>query len=273
MPGDSAKGEHGQKYYYYTCMNKRRRKCAKKREPKEALEDFIVSKLIEILHSDQNYLEEISQRVADNLKSGSSNTEKADLEKRLANNQKKIQSLVTAVEEGMPYKSVSARLSELEAENERISMQIEEITLSQPPEITAEQILFMLERLADGMAEDPEYRRRIVDIFLNSVYLYDDGKVIKLTNHSGGTLGGISDGSDIILRAALKPTPSIAREQNTVNRQHENVSVSIRGRHDPIVVRRAMVVVEAMAALTILDLLLANMHATVDGIRDFYSRR
>ena len=101
----------------------------------------------------------------------------------------------------------------------------------------------------------------------------DDGKVIKLTNHSGGTLGGISDGSDIILRAALKPTPSIAREQNTVNRQHENVSVSIRGRHDPIVVRRAMVVVEAMAALTILDLLLANMHATVDGIRDFYSRR
>ena len=182
MPGDSAKGEHGQKYYYYTCMNKRRRKCTKKREPKEALEDFIVSKLIEILHSDQNYLEEISQRVADNLKSGSSNSEKADLEKRLANNQKKIQSLVTAVEEGMPYKSVSARLSELESENERISMQIEEITMSQPPEITTEQILFMLERLADGMAEDPDYRRRIVDIFLNSVYLYDDGKVIMHLN-------------------------------------------------------------------------------------------
>ena len=98
----------------------------------------------------------------------------------------------------------------------------------------------------------------------------EDGKVIKLTNHAGGMLGGITDGSDIILRAAFKPTPSIAREQETVNRDHENVSLSIRGRHDPIVIRRALVVVEAMAALTLTDLLFANMHATMEGIKTFY---
>ncbi|MGN0157759.1 MAG: chorismate synthase [Brotaphodocola sp.] len=89
------------------------------------------------------------------------------------------------------------------------------------------------------------------------------GKVIKETNHSGGILGGISDGSDIILRAAFKPTPSIAKEQRTVNRDGENADISIHGRHDPVVVPRAVVVVESMAALTVLDLLLMNKNARV----------
>ncbi len=91
----------------------------------------------------------------------------------------------------------------------------------------------------------------------------ESGRVSKVTNHSGGILGGISDGSDIIFRAAFKPTPSIAREQKTVSRQGENVEISIHGRHDPVVVPRAVVVVEAMAALTVLDLLMMNEHARI----------
>ena len=87
-------------------------------------------------------------------------------------------------------------------------------------------------------------------------YADAQGKLKKRTNHSGGILGGISDGSDIIFRAAFKPTPSIARPQKTVNRVGENVEINIKGRHDPIIVPRAVVVVEAMAALTIADLLL-----------------
>ena len=89
------------------------------------------------------------------------------------------------------------------------------------------------------------------------------GQICKKTNHSGGILGGISDGSDIILRAAFKPTPSIAREQQTVNRQGNPVAVSIHGRHDPTVVPRAVVVVEAMAAVTVADLLLRNRGSRV----------
>ena len=104
----------------------------------------------------------------------------------------------------------------------------------------------------------------------DNFYADEEGRVGKRTNHAGGVLGGMSDGSDIILRAAFKPTPSIAQEQETINRKHENVTISIHGRHDPIVVKRAMVVVESMAALTVLDLLLANMHATMDGIKKFY---
>lgn len=98
----------------------------------------------------------------------------------------------------------------------------------------------------------------------------ENGRANKATNHAGGILGGISDGSDIILRAAIKPTPSIFREQQTIRRDGSPVSVQIKGRHDPVIVPRAVVVVESMAALTIADALLVNMGARIDRIREFY---
>lgn len=97
----------------------------------------------------------------------------------------------------------------------------------------------------------------------DAFYTDEDGVVRKRTNHSGGILGGMSDGSEIILRAAFKPTPSIAQPQQTVDRNGENVEISIKGRHDPIVVPRAVVVVEAMAALTVADLLLLGRTSRV----------
>ena len=98
-----------------------------------------------------------------------------------------------------------------------------------------------------------------------------DGNTIKkATNHSGGTLGGMSDGSPLVFRAAVKPTPSIAATQHTVNKSGEDIEISIKGRHDPIIVPRAVVVVETMAAITILDALLSNMTAKLDRIIEFY---
>lgn len=94
----------------------------------------------------------------------------------------------------------------------------------------------------------------------------------KETNHAGGILGGISDGSDIILRAAFKPTPSIAAAQKTVARDGEELEVSIKGRHDPVIVPRAVVVVEAMAAFTAADMLLVNMASRMDKIKEFYHK-
>ena len=96
--------------------------------------------------------------------------------------------------------------------------------------------------------------------------------MVKSSNHSGGTLGGISDGSDIVIRAAFKPTPSIARSQHTVTRTGQELDIEIRGRHDPIIVPRAVVVVEAMAALTAADLLLVSMTSRLDRIQGFFGR-
>ncbi len=106
----------------------------------------------------------------------------------------------------------------------------------------------------------------------DAFYTDTDGQVKKQTNHAGGILGGMSDGSPIVLRAAIKPTPSIASTQHTINRDGENIDISIHGRHDPIIVPRAVVVVESMAAITVLDALLVNMTARLDKIKEFYNR-
>lgn len=98
-----------------------------------------------------------------------------------------------------------------------------------------------------------------------------DGRVVKTSNHAGGILGGISDGSRIVLRAAFKPTPSIASVQQTVNSgSAENMDLSIRGRHDPIIVPRAVVVVESMVAFEAVDMLFINMTSQLERIQKFY---
>ena len=94
----------------------------------------------------------------------------------------------------------------------------------------------------------------------------------KKTNHSGGILGGMSDGSELILRAFFKPTPSIGKLQNTVKENGEATAIKIMGRHDPTVVERAAVVVEAMTAIVILDCLLENMSAKIENIKKVYRK-
>ena len=87
------------------------------------------------------------------------------------------------------------------------------------------------------------------------------GNVTFDTNHAGGILGGMSTGALIIARAYFKPTPSIYQPQDTVNEKGEDISLTIKGRHDPVVVPRAVVVVESMCAITVLDLLLQNRNS------------
>lgn len=104
----------------------------------------------------------------------------------------------------------------------------------------------------------------------NDSFHTKDGRITKDTNHAGGVLGGMSDGSKIIFRAAVKPTPSISQPQSTVTKDGKNTEMIIKGRHDPVIVPRAVVVVESMAAITILDLLFTNMSARMDKLKSFY---
>ena len=94
----------------------------------------------------------------------------------------------------------------------------------------------------------------------------------KKSNHSGGILGGMSDGSEILIRASFKPTPSISKVQNTVKESGEPISIKIKGRHDPTVVERATVVVEAMTAIVVLDCLLENMSARLENVKKIYRK-
>ena len=105
----------------------------------------------------------------------------------------------------------------------------------------------------------------------NDPFCMERGSVRKTSNHSGGTLGGMSDGSRLVVRAAFKPTPSIASPQKTVDESGQEVEISIRGRHDPVIVPRAVVVVEAMTAITLADLLLQNSASRMDHLKKIYT--
>lgn len=107
----------------------------------------------------------------------------------------------------------------------------------------------------------------------NDPFLSESGEIRKASNHAGGILGGISDGDVIHIRAAVKPTPSIFQPQQTVTTDGEPTSLSIKGRHDPVIAPRAVVVAEAMAAITITDSLFLNMSARMDKIAAFYCKK
>ena len=98
----------------------------------------------------------------------------------------------------------------------------------------------------------------------NDEMTFADGRVLCKTNHNGGVTGGITNGMPIILRAAIKPTPSIAKAQSTINLETgEDVTLSISGRHDPCIVPRAVVVIESALAIALLELMMddAATHA------------
>lgn len=93
----------------------------------------------------------------------------------------------------------------------------------------------------------------------NDPFAMKDGKVVTVTNNNGGINGGISNGMPIRFTTVIKPTPSIARTQDTVNFEtNENVKLEIHGRHDPAIIHRARIVVDAMTALTIADAIVSR---------------
>ena len=97
----------------------------------------------------------------------------------------------------------------------------------------------------------------------NDIFFNDNGSISTRSNHSGGIQGGISNGQDIYFRVAFKPVATLLREQPTVDKDGNETVLEVKGRHDPCVLPRAVPVVEAMAAMTILDYYLINNTITI----------
>lgn len=104
----------------------------------------------------------------------------------------------------------------------------------------------------------------------NDIFYSQNNNVYKKSNNSGGILGGISDGSKITINIAFKPTPSIAIPQDTINSSLENTNITIKGRHDPFIVPRAIPIIESMVAITILDYILMNITKKIDCVKYAY---
>ncbi len=93
----------------------------------------------------------------------------------------------------------------------------------------------------------------------NDPFVLRDGKVVTTTNNNGGINGGITNGMPISFRCAVKPTPSIYKEQDSVDIvKNEETKLQIKGRHDPAIIHRARVVVDSVTALVVYDLLAAR---------------
>lgn len=97
----------------------------------------------------------------------------------------------------------------------------------------------------------------------NDIFFNENGVISTRSNHSGGIQGGISNGQDIYFRVAFKPVATLLREQPTVDKDGYETMLEVKGRHDPCVLPRAVPVVEAMAAMTILDYYLINNTITI----------
>lgn len=97
-----------------------------------------------------------------------------------------------------------------------------------------------------------------------------NNSIQKETNHSGGISGGISEGTPLIFRVFLKPTPSIALPQKTISQDGTPCEIQVKGRHDPVLAPRVVPVVEAMAAIVIVDFLFDQMHSNMNQLVDFY---
>jgi chorismate synthase len=90
----------------------------------------------------------------------------------------------------------------------------------------------------------------------NDTFINKEGRITTLTNHSGGIQGGITNGNDIVFRVAFKPIPSLMKTQQTVNKAGETCEIAVGGRHDVCALPRAMVLVEALAAMVTVDMML-----------------
>jgi len=93
-----------------------------------------------------------------------------------------------------------------------------------------------------------------------------------LSNHSGGLLGGMSNGDEIDIKVYFKPTPSIFQSQKTVDIENKEVDCELKGRHDPCVAIRGSIVAESMAALVVADMLLLNLGSKMGGLKRAYNK-
>ncbi len=102
----------------------------------------------------------------------------------------------------------------------------------------------------------------------NDTFINKEGKITTLTNHSGGIQGGITNGNDVVFRVAFKPIPSISQPQQTVNRAGEPCQIAIGGRHDVCALPRAVVLVEALAAMVTVDTLFWGISSRENNLKN-----
>ncbi|MET0017948.1 recombinase family protein [Oscillibacter sp.] len=183
MAGESGTGTMGKTYRYYKCSHAKRKKgCTKKAVKKEWIENLVVQQTMNIVMDDM-LLDRITDRLVE--LQGEENYSLKLLEKQKAEVEKGIENMLNAIQAGIIAKSTKNRLAELEAQKEQFEQDIlrEEM---QRPILTREQISFFLYQFRKTDIQDKEQRQRLIDSFVNAVYVFDD-KIVLTFNYKNGT--------------------------------------------------------------------------------------
>ena len=217
MIGDSGTSKNGTRHYYYTCQSRKARKvCAKKSVHKDALEDRVVSFVLDVVLSDpqiEQTADAVMQLQAEELKHSPLSSMEAEYEET----KKKIQNINNAIAAGIWNSSTSAMLKELEDSAESLRVSIEMMRYSQSQLMDRERVIFFLRHFATGDRNDPHFRRHVIDTFINSVFVYDDHLRIVINNVEGNQ----------ILRLPDLPDCSDSDESGVLLVTHPNTRVTI----------------------------------------------
>ena len=192
MAGESGKSHTGAWHYYYKCGNHKRHGrsvCDLKAVRKEPLERFVVKVAIEkVLKTDT--LELLAQKLLEYQ--NKENTRLPVLQAGLKDISKRINNIVSAIEQGIFTPATKQRLDELEEQRKELEASILQEQIAKPL-LTREQILFWFERFRQGDSSDPAYQQKIIDCFVNSVYIFDDHLVINFNYRDGDKLVSLQE--------------------------------------------------------------------------------
>lgn len=200
MVGESGTSKTGKVHYYYKCTNRKRaHNCDKKVEKKDWLEEFVVRYTVQTVLTDEN-IELIAERAMELIEKESADTAFLDgLKASLKDVEKKIANIVRAIEDGLYTDSTKVRLQELEDNKKDIEAQIAREEMKKPL-LTKERIMYWLTSFKSGNLDDIDYRRRVIDTLLNSVYVFDNpdgGRKLVFTFNLSGQNTSTIECSDI----------------------------------------------------------------------------
>ncbi len=179
MVGESGTGKSGRKYNYYACSaRKHTHSCDKKAVKQAWIEELVVNTVVELL-SDEKNIEFIANAVWEYYnKSDDSAALETELKTRLKDIEKATANLLKAIEAGIINDATKKRMDELDEQRAEIEAELAAHDLSKAVTISKDYILFYLHELRNGDLTNPEYQKRLVDTFVNSIFLYDDKTVI-----------------------------------------------------------------------------------------------
>lgn len=186
MTGDGGTGGNGSVYSYYTCNNRKKHKCDKKRAPKDWIEDAIVVKLTELVHSD-DFVNEVADKCMEFQAHELEDSEIPALEARQKEIERSIHNLCVqlSIMGDRPLQSIVKRVDELEIEKKQVEHALA-LQIISTPQLEREQIVFFLQGFRSGDVEDETYRAFIIETFLNAAYLYDDDRIVLALNYTRG---------------------------------------------------------------------------------------